>query len=159
MDVTNALELVLSVAGFAIALWQIVKTRSAAEAARESAHEAVNAIRHLQAVTTLQDVAGRTRHLLELIRSAKLRVAAAAAFELRDAVARLPNPANLPGASNSINWSDVSLEVDSLHERLESMAVITRWTAEERETLIHRTARLHTKLASGAVQVASAIGK
>jgi len=159
MNLTEALGLALSVAGFAIAIWQIIKTRSAAEAARESAHEAVSAIRHLHAVSTLQDIAGRTRNLLELIRAKKLAAAAAAAFELRDAVSRLPNPANLPGAVKSIQWSDVSLEVDALHERLESVAVINRWTTEEREALIHRTARLHTKLASGAVQVASAIGK
>jgi hypothetical protein len=159
MDFSAALELVLSIAGFAIAIWQIMKTRASAEAARVSAQEAVLAIRHLQTATTLQDIAGRTRNLLELIRSKKLPAAAAAAFELRDAVSRLPNPADLPGAASAILWSDVSLEADALHERLESMAMINRWAVEERESLIHRTARLHTKLASGAVQVASAIGR
>jgi chromosome segregation ATPase len=155
MDPFAIVEPVLTVGGFALAIWQILKTRSAAEAAQRSAQEAAQAIRHMHAVATLQEISGRTRNLLELLRSKKLAAAAAAAFELRDAVSRLPNPANLAGAANLIAWADVALEVDSIHERLESMGVINRWAAEERESLIHRTARLHSKLASGAVQIAS----
>ena len=155
MEFSGALELVLSIVGFAIAIWQIVKTRSAAEAARISAQAAVEAIRHMHAVTTLHDIAGRTRNLVELLRAKKLAAAASAAFELRDAVSRLPNPTAITGAGSAVAWSDVLLEVDALHERLESMAVINRWAVEERETLIHRTARLHTKLAAGAVHLAT----
>ena len=89
------------------------------------------------------------------LRAKKLAAAASAAFELRDAVSRLPNPTAITGAGSAVAWSDVLLEVDALHERLESMAVINRWAVEERETLIHRTARLHTKLAAGAVHLAT----
>lgn len=151
----GAVELLFSIAGFGIAIWQIMKTRSAADAARRSADEAVSAIRHMHAVTTLQDIAGRTRNLLELLRAKKLAAAASAAFELRDAVSRLPNPTEIEGVGNAIAWTEVLVEVDALHERLESMAVINRSTTEEREALIHRTARLHTKVAAGAVHVAS----
>lgn len=142
--------------GFGITIWQLVKTKSAAEAARVASTEAVVAIRSLQTAATLQDMAGRTRNLLELLRAKKLPAAAAAAFELRDAASRLPNPTQLPGVTHAIAWPEVASEVDALHERLESMAVINRWATEEREALIHRTARLHTKLAAGAVQVVAA---
>lgn len=156
MDTFGAIEFAVSLIGFGVTIWQLVRTKSAANAAREAADDAVLAIRSLQTATTLQDMAGRTRHLLELLRAKKLSGAAAAAFELRDAGSRLPDPTQLPGATHAIAWADVSSEVESLHERLESMSAVNRWAAEEREALILRTARLHTKLAAGAVQVAAA---
>ncbi|BEP42986.1 hypothetical protein [Variovorax sp. V15] len=156
MDTFGAIEFAVSLIGFGVTIWQLVKTKSAANSAREAADNAVQAIRTLQTATTLQDMAGRTRNLLELLRAKKLSGAAAAAFELRDAVSRLPDPTQLPGAAQAIAWTDVSLEVDALHERLESMSAVNRWAAEEREALILRTARLHTKLAAGSVQVAAA---
>jgi hypothetical protein len=156
MDTFGAIEFAVGLIGFGVTIWQLVKTKSAADAARQAADNAVLAIRSLQTATTLHDMAGRTRNLLELLRAKKLAGAAAAAFELRDAVSRLPDPTNLPGATQAIAWAEVSLEVDAIHERLESMSAVNRSTVEEREALMLRTARLHTKLNAGAVQVAAA---
>ncbi|GDY35485.1 hypothetical protein [Acidovorax sp. NB1] len=156
MDIVGVLGLLVSIAGFAIAIWQIWKTKAAAEAARDSAAEAVDGVRKMYAVSTLQDIAGRSRNLLNLIKSKNLAAAAAAAFELRDAVSKY-QPSSKESASETTLWTKVREEVDSLHERLESIAVANRWTADEREALIHRTSRLHTQLAANASRLVSTV--
>lgn len=148
MDMTGIAELALSIGGFALAIWQIRKTKAAAEAARDSAAEAVRGVRRIHAVSTMQDIVGRSRNLLNLIKSKNLAAAAAAAFELRDAVSKYQTPVDTISLFEASVWTELTQEVDSLHERLESIAVANRWTADEREALIHRTSRLHTKLAA-----------
>jgi len=88
MDVVGVAGLTISIAGFGLALWQLNRTKRAAEAARDSSAEAVKTIRHIQAVATIQDICGRSRDLLHLTRARNLNAAATAAFELRDALSR-----------------------------------------------------------------------
>jgi len=154
MDYIGISGLVISVAGFAVAIWQLKKTQAAAEAARDASRDAVNAIRHIEAVADIQAVCGRSRDLLHLTRARNLASAANAAFELRDAVSRyrydLPAPALIPDDQ----WNRVLADVGTVHERLESASITNRLGADERERLIHEIARLHSQFSSLAAKAA-----
>jgi hypothetical protein len=140
----DAIELILSVVGFAIAIWQINKTKHVAEAARDSAAETVCAIRHINAVASIQEICGRTRDLLNLTREKKLRPAANAAFELRDGVARFRYHSQNAKLEQNETWENVIYCVGFVHERLETAAMIRRISGEEREKLVHEISRLHS---------------
>jgi hypothetical protein len=155
MDALSITEKVVSICGFGLAIWQIMKTRTAAEAARESAREAVGSILKLQAISSIQDIAGRTRNLLILIKAQKLPAAASAALDLREAVARYRAPNKRDDDKRPDDWTAISVEVSELHDRIESMALINRWTTDERETLIHRTSRLHSKISTSITSLTS----
>ena len=134
MEPVSVIELVLSVGGFTLTIWQLYKTKAAAEAARDSANEAVQGVRQMHAVSTMQDIAGRSRSLLNLIKTKNIAAAAAAAFELRDAVSKYQTPSDTISPIEATVWAELTQEVDSLHDRLETIAVLNRWTKEERET-------------------------
>ncbi len=82
MDLIGRAGLLVSLLGFTVSLWQIARTKRAAEAARDAASEAVKNSRHIQAIATIQDICGRSRDLLHLTRARNLSAAATAAFEL-----------------------------------------------------------------------------
>jgi hypothetical protein len=142
---------VLAVLGFAIAFWQIEKTRSAAEAAREAAARAVVAIRRLEAATKMHDISSRSRELLRLLRSTSMGPAASAAFELRDTVARYRHDPEAKRLVDEDVWEGAVLDVRSVHERLESLAM-TKSSSKDREALLHEVGRLHTLFTEIAAQ-------
>lgn len=154
MDVVGLAGIIVSVAGFGLALWQLHRTRTAAEAAHDAAREAVRGVRHVHAVATVQEICGRSRDLLHLTRARNLSAAANAAFELRDALARFraANPGAEPQPAEE--WTHAESRVASVHERLESAAIINRMDAAEREAVIHDIARVHAWLSSLAAQTA-----
>lgn len=135
---------VLAVVGFVVAIWQIHKTRAAADAARIAASRAVTAIRRLEAATKMQDIASRSRELLRLLRSKGLAPAASAAFELRDTVARYRHHYEAKRLVSDEDWAQAVADVRSVHERLESLGMTTKSSSEDRETLLHEVGRLHT---------------
>src|SRR4051812_10496756 len=87
MEMTT-IDRLLAFVGFALTLWQLRRTRTAAIAAQEAASQAVSAIRRLEAATKMHDISSRSRELHRLLRNESLGPAASAAFELRDTVAR-----------------------------------------------------------------------
>lgn len=148
MDIINIIGLVVSIAGFSVALWQLVRTRRAAEAARDAAAEALRTVNHVQAVASIQDICGRSRDLLHLTRARNLIAAATAAFELRDLIARFHGTDGGRQLLSINMWQATANDVRLLHERLESAAAINRLDAAERTTLIHEVARLHTQFST-----------
>lgn len=134
---------VLALIGFVIALWQIVKTRGAAEAAHEAANRAIVALRRLEAATKMHDIASRSRELLRLLRSTAMAPAASAAFELRDTVAKYRHDPEAKRIVEDTVWAKAVLDVRSVHERLESLAM-TKSSSSDREALLHEVGRLHT---------------
>jgi hypothetical protein len=156
MDLIGIAGLVISVLGFATALRQLSRTRRAAEAARIAATEAVAVARYIRAVATIQEIAGRSRDLIHLTRARNLHAAATAAFELRDALARFQFPQ--AWTTKPEDWDDTLLSVASIHERLESAALINRIDGSEREKLVHEIARVHEVLGSFAGDTAAAAG-
>lgn len=140
----SVIDRVLAFIGFALTLWQLYRTKTAAQAAREAANEAVSAIRSLDAVTKMYDISSRSRELLQLLRGKSLVPAAAAAFELRDSVARYRQDHQTILAVDLQAWEQAVLDVRGVHERLESLAMLPRTRPEDREALLHEVARLHT---------------
>ena len=153
MDLKGIADTALAVVGFGLAIWQIRKTKAAAEAAKAAADQALRGVRSMYAISTMQDVVGRSRNLLNLIKSKNLTAAASAAMELRDTVSKYHAPTDSVTHLEASVWAEMTQEVDALHERLESLGVAGRWTAEEREALIHRTSRLHTKLTASTTRL------
>lgn len=149
------LDRILAILGFALTLWQLHKTRGAAEAARLAAGRAVVAIRRLEAATKMQDIASRSRELLRLLRSKTLAPAASAAFELRDTVARYRHDPESKRLVDQKVWNTALTDVCSVHERLESLAMIGISSAEDREALLHEVSRLHTLFTGIAAQAAA----
>lgn len=158
MDFIGIAGLAVSLAGFTVALWQLGRTKRAAEAARDAAAEAVQTIRHVQAVATIQDICGRSRDLLHLTRARNLSAAATAAFELRDALARFQVSDSGQTLQPPKLWKDALSSVASVHERLESAALTNRLDAGEREALIREIARVHSHLSSLAGHTTAAGG-
>jgi hypothetical protein len=143
----------ISLLGFGLTLWQLYKTRTAADAAREAANRAVTAVNRFEAATKMQDIASRSRELLRLLRSKTLSPAASAAFELRDSVARFRHNNQSKQVVDEILWAKTISDVRIVHERLESLAILSKSSTEDREALLHEVGRLHTvftELAAGA---------
>ena len=158
MDFIGIAGLVVSILGFATALWQLARTRRAAEAARVAAVEALDAAKFVRAVATIEDISGRSRDLIHLTRARNLHAAATAAFELRDALARFQFPEPWNKTPTPGDWDNTLLSVASIHERLESAALINRIDGAEREKLVHEIARVHEVLGSVAGSAAAAAG-
>jgi len=155
MELMGITELSLSVAALGLAIWQLRRTQLAAEAARDAANEAVRGIQRIYAITTIQEISGRSRQLLSLIRDRHLRPAASAAFELRDAISKYQNPIEKPGNLDFLNWSRLVSEVKAIHERLESAALTNRLATEEREALVHLVSTVHTQITARATRLAA----
>ncbi len=141
---TITFDRVFAFFGFALTLWQLYRTQTIARAAKKAADDAVAAIRGLEAVTKMHDISSRSRELLRLLRVSALGPAASAAFELRDTVARYRNDAHSRLAISPAEWDRAVVDVRAVHERLESLAMVRRTRAEDREMLLLEVARLHT---------------
>jgi hypothetical protein len=153
MDISlSSVDRLLAFVGFALTIWQLYKTKAAAEAAKEAADTATIAIKNLEAITKMYDISSRTRELLRLLRDGPFVGAAAAAFELRDTVARYNDP-NGRVVVTHVEWTKAIDAVRELHEKLESLATAPRTRKIDRELLIVEVARLHiyfTRLAAKA---------
>lgn len=139
----SVIDRIVALLGFALTLWQLYKTRSAADAAKVAADSAVSAIRDLEAIGKMHDISSRTRDLQRLLRDGPYSPAAAAAFELRDTVAKYSDPNNLLLRQTDA-WEQAVADVQTLHDMLESLAMVPRTSIEEREHLLKEVARLHT---------------
>lgn len=149
---------VVAVLGFAITIGQLIRTHTAAEAARKSAVDAVVAIQRLTVVTNMYDIASRTRDLLRLLRASKaLTPAATAAFELRDSVARYCHNAESKKLISDQEWHQALEDVRAVHERLESLSLISKASTQDRETLVHEVSRLHAMFAQLATKAAERV--
>lgn len=152
MDISlSAIDRTVALLAFGLTLWQLYKTRTAATAAKNAADDAVAAISNLEAVTKMHEISSRTRDLLRLLRDGSFKPAAAAAFELRDTVARYRDP-NKQVIAAAPKWEQAVLDVQAVHDRLEVLAIVPRTRAEDREPLLLEVARLHTFFTSLAAQ-------
>lgn len=154
MDVVGISGLFVSIAGFGLALWQLNRTRRAAEAAMAASNETARAVRYVYSVANIQDICGRSRDLLHLTRARNLKSAATAAFELRDLVVRFHATESGRLLATSDLWREILESIQSTHERFESAAMINRLDVQERETLLHVVSGLHAQFSSFAATTA-----
>ena len=146
MDIIGISGLVISIAGFGLSLWQLRKTRRAAEAAELASRDAIRSMRFIYAVAHIHDICGRSRDLLLLVRTKNLSPAAAEAFELRDLIARFPMTDAGRLLASSIDWATIIEDVCSIHEQLELAAEDNDQRPEERAALIHKISKIHSQL-------------
>lgn len=148
MDIIGISGLVVSVAGFGMSLWQLGRTRRAAEAAMDASRIAVQSLRHTRSIASIQDICGRSRDLLHLARARNLVSAATAAFELRDLVIRFRSTESGRSLAQPATWDEILEEIKATHDRFESAAMTNRLDAAERETLLHTISKLHSNFSS-----------
>lgn len=146
--ILGALGLLISVAGFWLALWQLRRTRKAAEAAQEASIQALNGVSYIQAISTIQDICGRSRDLLHLTRAKNIPAAANAAFELRDALSRFSVTTKGLELQKKGAWDSLLIVMGTIQDRLESAAITRRIDSEERESLIHEISKSHSHLST-----------
>ena len=154
MDFIGISGLVVSVAGFALSLWQISKARTAAEAARAAAREAVAAVRAIHAVADIQEICGRSRNLLLLTRAGNIEAAATAAFELRELVARFHATDAAHQLASAETWQQAFDSLRSIHDRFENAAVVKILHHDECKTSLHEISQLHTQFSTFAAAAA-----
>lgn len=154
MDIIGIGGLFVSIAGFGLSLWQLHRTRRAAEAAMVASRDAVNSLRHTRSIATIQDICGRSRDLLHLARARNLVSSATAAFELRDLVVRFRSTESGNAFASSNDWDAIIESIQTTHDRFESAAMINRLDASERESLLHTISKLHSKFSEFAAMAA-----
>lgn len=152
MKTIDIIGLAIGLLGLLIAIWQLHRTRTAAEAARDAAIQTVSLVRRLEAATQMHDVCSRSRELLRVLHGKSLAAAAHAAFELRDAMARYGHDEHSKPVVKLEAWARAAAEAQEVHERLETAALANRMSADERATLVHVVARLHTEFSSFATR-------
>ena len=146
-------DLVISVLGFGLAIWEIRKAKTAAEAAKAAAEAALNQVRTVQAVANIQHVCSRSRELLTAVKSKPLPPAAVAALELREAVSRFGITSTALKLESPEFWQSSLATLKSIHDRLETSAQVNRIDTEEKNALISDVSNIHmslTALASSA---------
>jgi len=146
MDIIGISGLVVSIAGFGLSLWQLRKTRRAAEAAAAAAQETARAMRLIDTVATIHDICGRSRDLLHLVREGSLISAATAAFELRDSIARFHVTASGKALATQNHWQTIINDVRKFHERLELAAKTNSISAQDSSELFNAIAHTHSLL-------------
>ena len=154
MDIIGTSGLLVSIAGFALSLWQIRKARTAAESASAAAVEAVEALRLIQSVANIQEICGHSRELLHLIRAGNLEAAAITAFELRDLVARFHATTIGRRLADTPTWQQIFKDLRSIHDGCESAIVVNMLWDRDREILTHKISELHTQFSSFAAAAA-----
>ncbi len=140
--------LVISISGFAVALWQLQRTQRVAQTAANAAERARERIAAVSAVTTLEQVISRSRHVVSLIRARDLRGAASGAFDLRESIARF----HLTDAGKSIQseeqWGGFLEAVATVHGMLEKAALANRMDKEARMACLEQLSGIHFSLSA-----------
>ena len=146
MDTIGIAGLLVSIAGFAISLWQLARTRRAAEAALAASLDTAHSIRFVNALTDIEEICGRSRELLHLTRGENLGAAATAAFELRDHVAKFhATKVGLALATPSA-WKVLRERIGVVHDQLEWSAIRGRLDNVPRQLLLREIAQTHEQL-------------
>jgi hypothetical protein len=151
--ILGAIGFALSIIGFGIAIVQLAKTRKDAVPAQIAAKSADQKLRGALASANLSETCSRSRDLLHLLRAGNLAAAANAAFELREAVARLMAQEVCASLQSIEDWGKTSASIASIHERLESAALIKKITSDEKLLILHEVSSEHEKLSSMAARV------
>ena len=155
ISLADLLGLVLGVAGFGVTLWQIHKTKLAAEGAREAATEAVGKIRRIQAATKMHDICQRSRVLIALLRAqGSLHVPAQAALELCEAMAKYRHDDESRSVVIQEIWDRAISDAKGIHHRIELSAQVERITDKDKTALVVEVAALHTQFTSLAAKAA-----
>jgi hypothetical protein len=162
LDVINGaasvVGIVLGIPGFAIGLYQLIRTKRAAEAAAESARQTAGRIANVLAVTSLEQICSRSRELLQTTRARNSGAAAIAAFELREALAKFSRAGVAANLQRPEAWSTLLQAVGEIHNVLERAAAIRRIDTRERENVLQSIAAVHSELSMLATVAAESAG-
>lgn len=147
MDIIGIAGLLVSIAGFVVSLWQLARTRRAAEAALAAAIETAQSIRFVNALTDIEEICGRSRDLLHLTRGTNVTAAATAVSELRSLVAKFRALRAARLVATDAVWVRLQGRIRSVHDELESSA-LSGQDPERRVDLLRNVSEIDTELNS-----------
>jgi hypothetical protein len=142
-DLASIVGFIIGLPALVIALIQLHRTKRAAEAAAAAAREAFQRVATVVAVASLEQICGRCRDVLQLIREGDYKGSARTAFELHEALAKFSNSKAAISIQGTDKWSELSGKVSELHRSLERGAAIRKANTKE---LITKVARIHTQI-------------
>lgn len=137
---------VIGLPALIMALVQLRRTKKAAEAAAASANDALQRLSNVVAVASIEQICGRSRDLLHLMRARNLVASATAAFELREALAKFCKSKVAMKLLEAEAWSKLLTSAAEVHDALEGAASIKKIDARIREQLLQTVASLHAEL-------------
>ena len=144
--IASVLGTVLGLPALVLTLIQLARTKKAAEAAAQSAHQAVQRIGGVLAVASLEQICSRSRDVLHLTRARDLSGSATAALELRQALAKFSQSKAAAELQPAGTWSNLLKSVGETHDLLERAAAIRRIDAGQREEVLKAIAHAHSQL-------------
>jgi hypothetical protein len=104
--------------GLAVAFWQIVRTRSAAEAASQAASETRDRITRLSALVDLNRLCSQANEVVVLLRDKNVDGAALRVYDLRTSMTLFRGSPQGKGAMRPKEWTDMLTNVKQLEETL-----------------------------------------
>jgi hypothetical protein len=136
---------VIGIPALYVGFKQLLRTKRAAEAAGDSAKEAVQRVSMVAAVASIEQVCSRSRDLLSLVRMSNHIASARAAFELREAIAKFSKSSVAAQLLKETEWSKHLKLVSEVHDVLERAAGINKMDANNRFELLQLISDFHSE--------------
>lgn len=147
--------LLVSIIGFALAIWQLVRTRKAAEAASAAASQAVSSVQFVNGVSSMQEIVGRSRNLLHFMREAKYRQSTViAAGDLCELIARFRVTTAGKLLADHEKWEGIFLPISNVRQQMELAAAVDRLDRHEQLEMLKQLSDVHDQLSSFAAHTA-----
>lgn len=147
--------LLVSIVGFYFSIWQLIRTRKAAEAASSAASQAVESVQFISAVSNMQEIVGRCRNLQHFMREAKYRQSAViAASDLCELIARFRVTKSGKSLADHGKWELIFLPISNIRQQMEIAASINRLDRDEQMEMIKQLSDVHNQLSSLAAHTA-----
>lgn len=158
LELATFIGIMITLLGLGVAIVQLNRTKKSAKAAAESAKETARRISSTLNVVSLEQISSRSRDLQHLVRAKNLRAAATAAFELREAMARM-NIEQMDGIQNPVQEKkEIMGKIVSVYERLEAAAQINKSDAEIRVECLNDIAKIHDWISAMTGEAAAIAG-
>jgi len=112
----NVLSFAIGVIGFSITIWQILKTRRAAEAANEAARKTAEQFKNLSVLIGLSELIALAREAITLFEHGNFYAASVRALDLRSGLAQVR--VSSPGRSllSQQNWQILISKATNIHQ-------------------------------------------
>lgn len=137
----GCLGVVLAIVGFALVIWQLWKTRNAAEAAEEASNRLSNRLEGISTLVRTVSLCGVCEQAVQLITQEMYVAAAFKVFELQGGVAKLKE--RLPESSRK-DWQKRLVALYDVHARLQDQGV----THEQAARCTRPLVELYTELSA-----------
>ena len=146
--IAGSIASIIGVGGLVIALIQLHRTKTAAEAARTSAEQTLDRISGIVGVASIEQICNRSRQLLLVMGTKNLSGSATAALELSECIAKFSGSKAAKVIQGDEEWQALLNMVDEINEALGAAAAINRIDTSLRDHLNRLARKIHSQLNS-----------